>query len=78
MRRTRSESRRGWSVATNAEGAVRTYALHTCSNPFISGPLGHPSCMQLDEISENIHLYPWKCMECKNCEICQEKGDDVR
>lgn len=42
------------------------------------GRSGHPSCMQLDEISENIHSYPWKCMECKNCEICQEKGDDSR
>ncbi|KZT29906.1 hypothetical protein NEOLEDRAFT_1174884 [Neolentinus lepideus HHB14362 ss-1] len=42
------------------------------------GRSGHPTCMQLADISETIFSYPWKCMECKNCEICQEKGDDNR
>jgi hypothetical protein len=45
---------------------------------FILFVSGHPSCMALDEVSNVIRSYPWKCMECKNCEICQEKGDDVR
>lgn len=24
-----------------------------------------------------VRSYPWRCIECKICEICQEKGDDV-
>ena len=39
--------------------------------------IGHPSCMELGEVSEVVRSYPWKCIECKICEICQEKGDDV-
>ncbi|KAF8623695.1 hypothetical protein AX17_007393 [Amanita inopinata Kibby_2008] len=42
------------------------------------GRSGHPSCMNLTEIGDAIRQYPWKCTECKNCEICQEKGDDDR
>lgn len=39
--------------------------------------IGHPSCMQLTRVTDVVHAYPWKCIECKNCELCQEKGDDV-
>ena len=39
--------------------------------------VGHPSCMQLTRVTDVVHSYPWKCIECKNCELCQEKGDDV-
>jgi hypothetical protein len=39
--------------------------------------LGHPSCMELGEVSDVVRSYPWRCIECKICEICQEKGDDV-
>ncbi|KAG1747116.1 uncharacterized protein EDB91DRAFT_1334870 [Suillus paluster] len=42
------------------------------------GRSGHPSCLQLGAIADTICSYPWKCMECKTCEICQEKGDDER
>lgn len=42
------------------------------------GRSGHPSCMDLAKIGNIIRTYPWKCTECKNCEICQEKGDDDR
>ncbi|KAG0708178.1 hypothetical protein DFH29DRAFT_1065885 [Suillus ampliporus] len=42
------------------------------------GRSGHPSCLQLGAIADTIRPYPWKCMECKTCEICQEKGDDER
>lgn len=34
--------------------------------------------MQLGDIGEVLRSYPWKCTECKICEICHEKGDDVR
>ena len=36
---------------------------------------GHPTCMNLVVHGEVV--YPWKCIECKTCEVCQEKGDDV-
>lgn len=41
-------------------------------------PPGHPSCMELGEVSDVVRSYAWRCIECKICEICQEKGDDVR
>ncbi|KAF8896245.1 hypothetical protein BD779DRAFT_1494815 [Infundibulicybe gibba] len=34
----------------------------------------HPSCMELADVGDVMRSYPWKCMECKSCEICQEKG----
>ncbi|KAF8558205.1 hypothetical protein OG21DRAFT_1595586 [Imleria badia] len=42
------------------------------------GRSGHPSCMELAKVAEVVRSYPWKCIECKICEICQEKGDDAR
>jgi hypothetical protein len=39
--------------------------------------VGHPTCMQLERLTDVVRTYPWKCIECKNCEVCQEKGDDV-
>jgi len=33
--------------------------------------------MQLSKIGDMILSYQWKCLECKNCELCGEKGDDV-
>ncbi|KAF5341910.1 hypothetical protein D9611_001573 [Ephemerocybe angulata] len=42
------------------------------------GRSGHPSCMELDNIGDIIRSYPWRCIECKICELCQEKGDDAR
>ncbi len=33
--------------------------------------------MQLEKLGDVVRSYPWKCIECKNCEVCQEKGDDV-
>lgn len=40
--------------------------------------IGHPSCLDLGQLGDVIRSYPWKCVECKNCEVCQEKGGDVR
>ncbi|KAG1831991.1 hypothetical protein DFJ58DRAFT_848085 [Suillus subalutaceus] len=50
-------------------------AMVTCEE---CGRSGHPSCLQLGAIADTIRSYPWKCIECKTCEICQEKGDDER
>ena len=33
--------------------------------------------MQLEKLGDVVRSYAWKCIECKNCEVCQEKGDDV-
>lgn len=33
--------------------------------------------MDLGTVADIVRSYPWKCVECKTCEICQEKGDDV-
>ncbi|KAF9223489.1 hypothetical protein BS17DRAFT_767339 [Gyrodon lividus] len=42
------------------------------------GRSGHPSCMELGKVADIVRSYCWKCVECKTCEICQEKGDDAR
>ncbi|KAI9454545.1 hypothetical protein BJY52DRAFT_1284058 [Lactarius psammicola] len=42
------------------------------------GRSGHPTCMDLGTVATLVRSYPWKCVECKTCEICQEKGDDAR
>ena len=34
--------------------------------------------MELGDIGETLRGYEWQCIECKTCEICSEKGDDVR
>ncbi|OBZ72296.1 Histone acetyltransferase KAT7 [Grifola frondosa] len=40
------------------------------------GRSGHPSCMQLPGLGDMMRSYPWKCAECKSCEVCQQKRDD--
>ncbi|KAF8274749.1 hypothetical protein EI94DRAFT_1712954 [Lactarius quietus] len=42
------------------------------------GRSGHPTCMDLGTVANLVRSYLWKCVECKTCEICQEKGDDAR
>ena len=44
------------------------------------GRSGHPSCLNMvtKELCLKIMTYDWCCMECKTCEVCMIKGDDVR
>lgn len=44
---------------------------------FKCGRSGHPSCLEIAYISSTVSSYSWECIECKKCEICKEKGDDV-
>ncbi|CAE7121396.1 unnamed protein product [Rhizoctonia solani] len=39
---------------------------------------GHPSCMEIPQLGQVIRSYPWRCQECKECEICNAKGDDSK
>lgn len=66
--------------------------MHTCSECGRSGMfrltlegqlpnclLGHATCMQLaDADDQSMRSYDWKCTECKTCDVCELKGDDVR
>jgi hypothetical protein len=39
----------------------------------------HPSCLGLPLATINkIKSYPWKCTNCKVCEVCQETGDEEK
>ena len=40
---------------------------------------GHPSCLSMTSpnLRAQVKKYAWQCIECKVCEICQSKGDDV-
>ncbi|KAI0261497.1 hypothetical protein BC834DRAFT_465974 [Gloeopeniophorella convolvens] len=42
------------------------------------GRSGHPTCMSLGSVADLIRSYPWKCIECKTCEVCESGGDDAR
>lgn len=43
------------------------------------GRSGHPSCLNMfySRLKRTIFTYDWCCIECKICEICEVKGDDV-
>lgn len=44
------------------------------------GSSGHPSCLRWGRNPTKVRkalLYDWRCIECKKCEICRDKGDDV-
>lgn len=40
---------------------------------------GHPSCLSMSSpnLRAEVKKYAWQCIECKVCEICVSKGDDV-
>lgn len=40
--------------------------------------IGHPTCLDIVEILDTVLTYQWTCIECRACEICHDKGDDVR
>lgn len=44
------------------------------------GSSGHPTCLEWDDwgMVKRVKGYAWLCQECKRCEVCDEKGDDVR
>ncbi|XP_026080328.1 PHD finger protein 10 [Carassius auratus] len=34
---------------------------------------GHPSCLDMSvELVSQIKMYPWQCMECKTCTVCEQ------
>ena len=44
------------------------------------GSSGHPSCLRWGRNPTKVRKalsYDWRCIECKKCEICRDKGDDV-
>ncbi|KAL0177378.1 hypothetical protein M9458_026272, partial [Cirrhinus mrigala] len=33
----------------------------------------HPSCLDMSvELVSQIKMYPWQCMECKTCTVCEQ------
>jgi hypothetical protein len=51
----------------------RMVSCHLC------GRSGHPSCLNMKtaRLRRMVFTYEWTCNECKVCEICSAKGDDV-
>jgi hypothetical protein len=42
------------------------------------GRSGHPKCLNMNTaLTEKVLSYDWCCIECKTCEVCMSKGDDV-
>lgn len=47
---------------------------------FECGSSGHPACLRWGRKPTKVRSalsYEWRCIECKKCEICCDKGDDV-
>lgn len=45
---------------------------------FKCGQSGHPSCCNMyGRLAKVVFTYNWACMNCKVCEVCNQKGDDV-
>ncbi|KAF8591104.1 hypothetical protein K439DRAFT_1059479 [Ramaria rubella] len=42
------------------------------------GRSGHPSCLGIEGIANVLRSYPWNCIECKICELCEKKGNGDR
>ncbi|GAC99261.1 histone acetyltransferase [Pseudozyma hubeiensis SY62] len=45
------------------------------------GSSGHPSCLKWGRNPTKVRKalsYDWRCIECKKCEICRDKGDDAQ
>lgn len=67
------------SAARNVEAAV-SVCLHIRRSWHLYREAGHPNCMKWSRNTRKIAVaqeYNWRCMECKTCEDCCEKGDDV-
>ena len=75
-RRTRLVSLRRWSLVMSVAAVVGHVQIASYCYIELT-QIGHPTCMDLDAVATLVRSYPWKCVECKTCEICQEKGDDV-
>ncbi|KAJ2916591.1 hypothetical protein MD484_g3796, partial [Candolleomyces efflorescens] len=75
-RRVKRDEECGFCAGTdrrNKHGQPEKMAsCHEC------GRSGHPSCMELASMGDIIRGYEWLCIECKKCELCQQKGDDAR
>ena len=38
----------------------------------------HPSCLNYpEELTDQIYVQPWQCINCKTCFICRQAGSDV-
>jgi hypothetical protein len=77
-RRTKLVNQKSGLRAVSVGAAVWHYHSSLCVHPTHAIPrIGHPSCMALERLGEVLRSYPWKFIECKNCEVCMEIGDDV-
>lgn len=43
------------------------------------GRSGHPTCLNMltPRLAKAVMAYDWCCIECKTCEVCMVKGQDV-
>ena len=74
-RKPRKEPNCGFCLGDNSRNKEQVPEhMLSCSN---CGRSGHPSCLEIAHISDVVYNYSWECIECKKCEVCKEKGDDV-
>lgn len=55
----------------------RKGALYVRAPAYIDVLLDHPSCISAEVVGDVVRSYPWRCNECKICEVCLSKGDEV-
>lgn len=64
----------GGTDAINKQGVQET--MVSCA---ACGRSGHPTCLNMltPKLRKRVMMYDWHCIECKTCEQCAIKGDDV-
>lgn len=45
----------------------------------VCGQSGHPSCLEMTDpdMVEFVKGYDWECIDCKTCQECGSKGEEV-
>ncbi|KAL4268783.1 MYST (SAS/MOZ) family protein [Pleurotus pulmonarius] len=42
------------------------------------GRKDHTSCISAEVVGDVVRSYPWRCSDCKICEVCLNKGDEAK
>lgn len=67
------------SLCGGTEGKNREGVREKMVSCVRCGRSGHPTCLGITnpDVVKKMRSYDWCCIECKPCEVCLDKGEDV-